>query len=563
MNKLSVNAKLLEARPKPTPRDMLTPIFRHQRLALAVSSGVFLLALFFAFFWASRYYVSQMQIVVDQDRSDPAITAAPNAAVMSNRGVSQDQINSEIALIKGQDILRSVAQTCGLDTHWTAAELFLPDDPERIRAARIEDAAHHLSKGVKAEAEKISDVITVKYGAFGNPNTPACVLQNIGKLYLEKRLELRRPPGAFNFFAEQTEKYRQQLADVETRLTEFSHTEGIAAPDVLRSDVAQQVAASMGALHQAQQQIAGDEERLDADATQSSKTPDRIKTQQSANAANLLLQQLQGDLLTAKLKRQQLVMKYDPSFPLVREADEEIARTQAAIDDAKQTNYANQTTDLNPTFQFLQEDSARTRLDLATQRANAASIANSIHAMERQMVDLDGKSVKQNALLREEKADEANYLLYLGKREQERTSDALDQKRITDVVIAVPAVPAALPAFNPFVVAFGGLILALLAGTGAAFGADWLDPSFRTPAEVMHTLSLPVLAAVPRQLAGRNVFALLSHQSPPPRRSSGFLPSLYDLEPQGRSGERSARDASTQAPHRGAAPQDGKGGPNV
>ena len=89
-------------------------------------------------------------------------------------------------------------------------------------------------------------------------------------------------------------------------------------------------------------------------------------------------------------------------------------------------------------------------------------------------------------------ADEATYLLYLGKREQERTSDALDQRRIADVEIAVPAVVPALPAFNPLLVVFAGLILAALSAVAAGFAAEWLDPSFRTPLEVADVLKMPV-----------------------------------------------------------------------
>ena len=110
------------------------------------------------------------------------------------------------------------------------SEWFLPKDAARIKAARIQKAALALEKGVKAEAEKASDVITVKYGAIGDAETPACVLQSLGKLYLEKHLQLRRPVGSTNFFAEQTEKYRQELANFEGRLTNFSREEGVQLP---------------------------------------------------------------------------------------------------------------------------------------------------------------------------------------------------------------------------------------------------------------------------------------------------------------------------------------------
>ena len=86
---------------------------------------------------------------------------------------------------------------------------------------------------------------------------------------------------------------------------------------------------------------------------------------------------------------------------------------------------------------FLLSD--KTQADLASQKASATAISESIGKMNGQMAGFDEKSIKQAALLREAKADEANYLLYASKREQELTSDALDKRGIADVAIAVPA----------------------------------------------------------------------------------------------------------------------------
>jgi uncharacterized protein involved in exopolysaccharide biosynthesis len=214
-----------------------------------------------------------------------------------------------------------------------------------------------------------------------------------------------------------------------------------------------------------------------------------------------LLQELQNNLLVAQLKRTQLVAKYDPSYPLVQEADQEIAATEAAITKAQDTKYLVQTTDRDPTHEFLREDMAKTQTDLASQRATAAAIAQTIDRMNLQMVNFDAKAVKQAALLREAKVDEGNYLLYASKREQERTSDALDEKRIADVAIAVPPVVPVLPAYGPFLVIFVGFVASLLVSVSSAFVADYLDPSFRTPKDVIEALNIPVLASVPRKAA--------------------------------------------------------------
>ena len=65
------------------------------------------------------------------------------------------------------------------------------------------------------------------------------------------------------------------------------------------------------------------------------------------------------------------------------------------------------------------------------------------------MVKLGSQSLQQADLQREAKANEQNYLLYLSKREQERTSDALDRTRIENVAIAVPPAIPVLPVHGP------------------------------------------------------------------------------------------------------------------
>jgi polysaccharide biosynthesis transport protein len=492
---------LLDGASPLTLRDALTPLFRHKRMVILTFCSVFLASTLFAWLWAAHYYVAKMQVVVEQDRSDPAITTAQSAAVTSNRALTVDQISSEVALLQGQDMMRTVAATCGLANGWSFADFMLPSDPSQRRAAKLEGAALGLEKHVNVEAEKNSDVIDVKYGRKGDPGTPACVLQTLSKLYLEKHLQLRRPAGSTAFFSQQTDKYQQALADAELRLTDFSRESGVADPDELRTDMAQQVSNTEAALYQAKQAVVADEQRILNVQRQLETTPSRSPTQRVSNSANILLEQLGTNLVTAQNKRNELAMKFATDYPLVREADKEIAEIQAAITQAEQTKYVNEATDRDPTYELLREDLAKTQADLSSQKAEAAALADSIQSMNHQMVDLDAKAVKQGALVREAKADEANYLLYLNKREQERASDALDAKSIADVAIAVPAVVPALPAHSPLLITVAGFVFAIFAAISVAFVAEYIDGSFRTPEEVSETLGIPVLATVPRQAA--------------------------------------------------------------
>jgi succinoglycan biosynthesis transport protein ExoP len=483
-----------------TVRDMLAPLFRHRRAVLLTFGLIFTLAVIVAWAWADSYYIATMQVVVGRDRSDPAVTSQQSGSA-GNNVVTTDDVASEVALLQGRDILREVAQTCSIvseDSFWNPFE---PRDPELKKAARLERATKALARKLKVEAQKTSHVIDIRYGKSGPPETPACVLQNLGKLYLEKHLRLQRPAGAYDFFAQQTDRYQSALAVSEKRLEDFSKARRVAAPEVMRAETAQQLVTARTNLYTARQAIAADEQRIENIRNQMAQTPSRSSTSEATLSAGSLVDQLQASLLALQLKRTELLTSYHPSYPLVKECEQEITETTDAIARAEQASHLNKTTDRDPTFEYLRQDRAKTEADLASERATAEALVATINGMQNEVVSLDSETVKQGSLLREAKANEGNYLLYLNKREQERTSDALDEKRMANVAIAVPAYVPALPAYSPLLVTMVGFFAAGLAGIGAGYLAEFVDQSFRTPDEVTNLLKISVLAAVPRQAA--------------------------------------------------------------
>lgn len=484
-----------------TLRDWLAVGFRRRRLIALSFSGVFLASILFAWLWAARYYESSMQVLVATDRADPTVTPQPNSTAPNNELVTDNQINSEMALLQGNDVLRQVVIDCGLYLKPGLLDFLLPRDPEKRKAIKIAKYTKRLAKALDVEVEQRTAVIDVSYRQTGSPETPACVLDDLSKLYLQKHLQLRRPPGSLEFFTQQTEKYHQALTDTEARLSNFGRSEGVVIPDVERTLAAQKLVDASAALLQAHQAIAQDQQRINDLKAQLSETPARATTQERTDPAAQLLQQLQSNLLTSELKRTQLLMKYDPSYPLVQEVDQEIAQTKAAIADAEKTQMRGVTTDRDPAYELLREDLLRTKADFATQNAGAAALEQTSRTLREHTLKLDQKAIKQQALLREQKATESNYLLYLAKREDARASDALDNRRINNVALSVPPTVPVLPAVNPLLVVLLGFILAVFVSVAAAFTAEYLDPSFRTPAEVIEILNIPVVASVPSQAA--------------------------------------------------------------
>src|SRR5271163_1014942 len=117
--------------PKVTLRDMVAPLFRHRRLVLATFGAVLVCVILFAWLWDARYYAAKMQVLVEQDRSDPSITTAQSAAMTNSKALTADQISSEVALLQGPSMMRAVVAACGLGSDWSPLDVFLPSDPDR------------------------------------------------------------------------------------------------------------------------------------------------------------------------------------------------------------------------------------------------------------------------------------------------------------------------------------------------------------------------------------------------------------------------------------------------
>lgn len=480
-------------------REIVAPIFRRKRLIAGTFAVVFVTLILLAAL-VGPTYSSHMKILVNRERQDPLVTTEATAQMTANSTpVAEDEVNSEAELLLSRDVLEQVVQANNLDQpHGFSIAGWL--HPNQTKEERIARAVKTLAKKIKIKPVAKTDLIDVAYNS-ASPQLSHSVLKSLGDAYMVKHISVHRPNGSYDFFSRETQKYHDQLLGSESKLRDFGEQNGVAAPDIQRTNLAQQVAISTGLLHLAQQAEQADEERIRSDHGQMTKTPDRSPTVRSTAAADLLLQNLNSALLAAQAKRTQLAMKYDANYPLVQEANQEVAQAKEAIAAAEKTRYVSETTDRDPTYEFLREDLAKSQADAAAQRATVAATTRSIKSMQTEMVHLDQLALSQQDLLRDAKADEANYLLYLSKREQERTSDALDMKRIANVAIAVPPAIPALPLFSWPTALLIALCAAFVLSIGSGYMIDYFDPSFHTPAQVVDMLGIPVVIAVSKKVA--------------------------------------------------------------
>lgn len=485
------------ARSSSTVRDLVAIVFRRSRLIGLSFTGMFLGVVFVAGLFVANHYESHMKIMVKHERADPVVTPeASNQLQLNTDTVTEEELNSEAELLKSQDLLEKVAVATGLDQKKSIADVLFPVGKGDART-RTAKAVQRLAKELNVEQLKKTHLIEVSYPS-SDPQLAANVLTTLSKLYLEKHLEVHRPAGALNFFEQETRQYQKGLAEAEERLASFNKNEqAVSAP--LERDIAVQKLADFGAtLMTTKAAISETEQRIKDLQGQLAATPARSKTVDHSSDAYLLLQTDKSTLLNLELKRTELLTKFDPSYPLVQEVDKEIAETKAAIIEHENAPTRDQSTDRDPTYELLREELAKAKADLATLKGREAGTAAVIQRYQESTVQLDQKAIAEQSLLREAKADEENYLLYLRRQEEARISDALDSRRILNVAVAEAPTAPALPATSPWMFALLGGILSAVVSLVLAFAAEYFDTSLRTPDQVTELLEAPVFASIPK-----------------------------------------------------------------
>jgi uncharacterized protein involved in exopolysaccharide biosynthesis len=288
------------------------------------------------------------------------------------------------------------------------------------------------------------------------------------------------------------------LDDAEAGLSQFGQTQGLSNANTSSTTQLTAAASQSRAIEQA---IAADERRIQSDLEKIKITQQESGPRTNTETGDPLLQNLGNRLRTAETKRAHFLLRYAPNYPLVRDADHEVAEAKAAIAAAQQGLNSSQPTDRDRGLALLREKLAHDQADVANHRASLAAIERGGRNTEAQIVKPSGRAFDEADVESEAKADEQSYLLYLSTREQKRTASALDRRRTVTVTIAAPPTVPASPAHRRGMIVLIAMALAAFVSLPAAIIVDCLDRGFHSADEVIESLGIKVVLAVPRRTA--------------------------------------------------------------
>jgi uncharacterized protein involved in exopolysaccharide biosynthesis len=460
-------------------RDVATLMFRHKRLLSISFFTVVCLALCAALL-LPRKYESSVKLLVERERADVVISPERNDGY---RGVSEEiseaELNSELELLRTDDILRAVVLRTGL----------AGINPS---AAKVDQAVARLNASLHIEPINKSNIIGVTYRST-NPQLSANVLNTLTTLFLEKHLQVRRPNGQYQFFDQQAERYKQELAQVEKQVAASS----VVSPQLLRDRTLEKLADLKAAAVGTNAEIAETERRIASLNDLETRTPERLVTERRTADNPQLLQNLKSTLLTLQLNRDQLLAKYEPTYRPVQDLDRRIMDTRAAIELEESKPVREETTNQNTAYEWIRTEMAKAQAELQGLRGRQSADTRILSDYNEDLRNLNTHGMEEQDLLREAKSAEANYLLYSQKREEARISEELDQRKILNVVVVQSAFVPATHVHQRKKLAMLGGIAALLLSLTVVLVSDFFDPRFRSSHELAAFLDVPVLAAIP------------------------------------------------------------------
>jgi succinoglycan biosynthesis transport protein ExoP len=484
------------------PRNLVEVIFRRRRTISYTFAAVIGGAILAVLLLPSKYE-AQTKLLLHRERVDPPLTAQQTGVMQQAApSLTEEDINSEVGLLRSRDLLEKVAIAAGLD-HRVKPSLLSrllsrePLTPEERRAK----AAEKLATDLRIEPEKKSYLIDVSY-ASPDPQLSAQVLNTLGNYLLDKHAEVRRTPGTAQFFDDETQQYKQKLDQAQQRLAAFNQKEGLVTEQSEKEASVPRMAEFEFNLRQTQAAIPRAEENVRNLEAQLRTTQPRITTELRNSDNAVLMQQLKSSLVNLELQHTDLIQKYAPDDRQVKEVEEQIAQVKTAIETHQKAPLKEEVTNENPTYELLHQELVKARAELASLKALATSYSKVDTSYRGEAVERDQKQLEQQSLLRDLKTAEQSYLLYLNKREEARISDAFDRMRIVNVSIAEAATAPMFPNNPASLTLVLAAILGCLLSAGLVFVQEQIDGSLRSPEQVEAYLGVPVLAAMPHETSG-------------------------------------------------------------
>lgn len=482
-------------------REFLQVIFKRKKEILRVLGGCVAAALVYSLV-ASPVYQASAKLMVKAGRASvyvPTLSMEDqsNTTFLPNR---EEQINTEIDILKNQVIAREVVQSDGLGPAILYKDLSAPswgliEDNEPVEP--LERAAKRLLEQVIVERVPNSSVIEVRF-EHSDPRIAAKVVNNWINTYLDYHLNVHQNPKVYEFYRKQVPIIEVQLKKKEDKLRAFIRDQGISSPSeeqVLLLRKESDLRAELGKTVTEEREIRS---RVDELKRVLAGVPETVVLSQEVDNLSPVVNTLESKLMELEVKEKELRTTHNDQSVLVKSIQIQIRMVRAKLAEQKTKRDTKSRSGINPLYQGLQEDLYDWEIKLKGFGEKLAAQQEGLKEYRQRLDQLSSTQAMYENLRNQVEMARKKYHLYLTTYDEFRISNAMLTEKINNVMVIDTATPPTEPIrpqkllnfiLSLAIGSFGGICLALL--------KEYLSNNLESDYDVETYLGVPVLASIP------------------------------------------------------------------
>jgi uncharacterized protein involved in exopolysaccharide biosynthesis len=469
-------------------RGVVESVFRQRKIFLVATLTVFVLGMAFIFV-PHKKYASQMVLLVQTARPTSVISASKTVAEAPASEVSDEQLNSEIEVLTSNDVLNAV-----IDPQWSSVAEY---DRPRDQLDEHSQALGSLQSRMVVTPGRKSHTITVDYTAR-DPRVATDTMNKVLTAFLNKQRDIGQPSQAPRFFTDEADRYKREWQDAEAELVKYQQAHDVVSVGDKATMMEKQLFDADALLRAADVEVAEVQNRMVAEAMQLKTTPQRLNTLQTAVPLSGTIDQLNLQKVQLELQKTQLLAKYQPTDRLVQQTDQQLQQVEASIAQMGPLSAATNSTNVNPTWQLADQALSTDRSLLKSVQARRDGLLAQVKDLQQKIGSTESLTVEFNALQNKVTELEANYTLFVQKRDEAVVNNSMDANRLLNLAVVEsptysPDAVRPKPLRDTLIAAFSAVFI----GCFCVFAAETMRDTFAAADELEASSGWPVLATVP------------------------------------------------------------------
>jgi len=435
-------------------RDYVAVVFRQKHkiitlfLVVAIAVTLYLIR-------TPNLYKSEAKLMVRLGKESVLDPTGQTGLITSITPSQLSRINTELEIIKGQELAEKIVDSLGLAYILGIDEESLPSDSRKLLLLRNE-ALRILMKNLELTTAKETNIILISYKSRSAERAQKVVSKLID-LYRTKHIDLQRAPGSYDFYKRQIDAAKEGLTKTEEELFKLKNELGIDSVDKQREIIWSRISALY----------------LDLERTISSLAFNKVKVEAMKKSLDEL-----------------------PKIVEMWETKESILFKGVIGTDVTKRS--------NPIYQQMQVALLNEKATLGSLEAQAEAQRQQLIVAKQELRTLNRHAGKIGKLEGELEMQKDNYRKYLENLQAARVDEVLEKEHISNIRVVQNATYPVEPLIKSKIkIAVLGLFFAIFGGIGLAFVAESLDHTLKKPEDVEDKLNVQALAAIPAVSSNR------------------------------------------------------------